>query len=104
MSDLIVRNINCFQTEKQLTILNNIRVLPIVALIDLRARNFVRVITSLRARCTHSCQRAHNLSSPVMDTFFYCPSLLSGISSQLNPHSENPILIQRNTGPIINSI
>ena len=104
MSDLIVRNINCFQTEKQLTILNNIRVLPIVALIDLRARNFVRVITSLRARWTHSCQSANNLSSPVMDTFFYCPSLLPGISSQLNPHSENHILIQRNTGPIINSI
>ena len=74
MSDLIVRNINCFQTEKQLTILNNIRVLPIVALIDLRARNFLRVITSLRARCTHSCQRANNLSSPVMDTFSIAPA------------------------------
>ena len=36
--------------------------------------------------------------------FFYCLSLLSGFSSQLNPHSENPFLILRNTGPIIDSI
>ena len=33
-------------------------------MIDLRAHNFVHVKTSLRARCMHARNRAHNLSSP----------------------------------------
>ena len=33
-------------------------------LIDLRARNFVHVKTSLRARCVQSRHRERNLSSP----------------------------------------
>ena len=51
MSDPFVPNIICFQTKKQLTTLNNIRVLRKGVLIDLRARNFVHAKTSLRARC-----------------------------------------------------
>ena len=46
MSDLII----CFLTKEQLTTLNNIRVLLEGVLIDLRARNFLQVKTSLRAR------------------------------------------------------
>ena len=65
MSSLIVPNIICFQTQKQLTSLNNIRVLLKSVLTDLRARNFVRVKTSLRARYVHARHRARNLSSPV---------------------------------------
>ena len=64
MSDLIVPNIICFQTQKQLTTLNNIRVLLKSVLIDLRARNFVHAKTSLRARCVHARHRARNLLSP----------------------------------------
>ena len=64
MSDLIVPNIICFQTQKQLTTLNNIRVLLKSVLIDLRARNFVHAKTSLRARCANACHRARNLLSP----------------------------------------
>ena len=33
-------------------------------LIDLRARHFVHVKSSLRARCMHARYRAHNLLSP----------------------------------------
>ena len=50
MSDLVLSNIICFQTQKQLTTLNNIRVLYKSVLIDLRARYFVHAKTSLRAR------------------------------------------------------
>ena len=64
MSSLIVPNIICFQTQKQLTSLNNIRVLLKSVLTDLRARNFVRAKT-LRARYVHARHRARNLSSPV---------------------------------------
>ena len=39
MSDLIVPNIICFQTQKQLASLNKIRVLLKSVLTDLRARN-----------------------------------------------------------------
>ena len=49
MSDLIVPNIICFPTQEQLATLNNIRVLLEGVLIDLRARNFLQVKTSLRA-------------------------------------------------------
>ena len=64
MSDLVVPNIICFQTQKQLAALNNIRVLLKSVLIDLRARNFVHAKTSLRASCVHARHRARNLSSP----------------------------------------
>ena len=66
MIDLIVPNIVCFQTKKQLATLNNILVLLKGVLIDLhlRARNFVHAKTFLRARCVHARHRAHNLSSP----------------------------------------
>ena len=54
MSDPIVPNIICFQTQKQLATLNNVRVLLKGGLIDLHARNFAHAKTSLRARCMHS--------------------------------------------------
>ena len=66
MSDLVLSNIICFQTQKQLTTLNNIRVLLKSVLIDLRAGNFVHAKTSLRARCVHARHHAHNLSSPAL--------------------------------------
>ena len=47
MSDLIVPNIICFQTQKQLATLNSIGIVLKGVLIDFRARNFVRVKTSL---------------------------------------------------------
>ena len=62
MSDLIVPNIICFQTQKQLATLNNVWVLLKGVLIDLRARNFVHAKTSLRARCVHA--REPNFLSP----------------------------------------
>ena len=46
-----VPNIICFQTQKQLAKLNNIRVLLKSVLIDLRARNIVHEKTYLHARC-----------------------------------------------------
>ena len=49
MSDLVVPNIICFQTQKQLATLNKIRVLLKSVLIDLRARNFVTVRAICRA-------------------------------------------------------
>ena len=67
MSDLVLSNIICFQTQKQLTTLNNIRVLLKSVLIDLRARNFVLAKTSLCARCVHARHRARNLSSPAVN-------------------------------------
>ena len=68
MSDLIVPNIICFQTQKQLATLNNVGVLVKSVLIDLRARNFVHAKISLRARFVHARHRGRNLSSP--DTIF----------------------------------
>ena len=65
MSDPIVPNIICFQTQKQLATLNNVRVLLKGGLIDLHARNFAHAKTSLRARCMYARHRARNLSSPV---------------------------------------
>ena len=41
-------------------------------LIDLRARNFVHIKTSLRARGVHACHRAHNLSSPDQTSWNCC--------------------------------
>ena len=67
MSNLIVPNIICFQTQKQLASLNNIRVLLKSVLTDLRARNFVRAKTSLCARYVHALHRARNLSSPEIE-------------------------------------
>ena len=51
MSDLIVPNIICFQTQKQLPTLSSIGILLKGVLTDLRARNFVHAKTSLRAIC-----------------------------------------------------
>ena len=65
MTDLIVPNIICFQTQKQPATLNNIQVLYRSVLTDLRACHFVHMKTSLRARFVHIRHRAHNLSSPV---------------------------------------
>ena len=67
MSDLVLSNIICFQTQKQLTTLNNIRVLLKSVLIDLRAHNFVHARTSLCALCVHARHRARNLSSPAVN-------------------------------------
>ena len=65
-----VPNIICFQTQKQLAKLNNIRVLLKSVLINLRARNFVHAKTYLRARSVHPCNLARNLSSPGWDKRF----------------------------------
>ena len=46
MPDLIVSNIICFQTQKRLTTLKNVRVLLNGVLTDLRTRNFVHTKTS----------------------------------------------------------
>ena len=64
MSDLIVPNITCFQTQKQLAPLNKTGVLLKGVLIDLRASNFVHTKTSSSAHCMHACHRVCNLSSP----------------------------------------
>ena len=64
MSDLFVASTICFQIQKQLATLNNIRVLLKSVLIDLRARNFVHTKTSLHARCVDARHCARNLSSP----------------------------------------
>ena len=61
MSDRIVPNIICFQTQNNT--LNNIGALLKGVLIDSRARNFVHT-RILRARCVHARHRARNLSSP----------------------------------------
>ena len=64
MSYLIVLNIICFQTQKQLTTLNNIRVLLKGILIDLHAHNFMHVKTFLHTRCPLARHGAHNLLRP----------------------------------------
>ena len=56
MLDLALPNIICFQTQKQYTILNNIRVLLKIVLIDLRPHKFVHAKTSLRARSSSCAQ------------------------------------------------
>ena len=69
MSDLVVPNIFCFQTQKQLPTLNNIRVLLKSVLID-----YVQVISCtrkpLRARCVHARHLARDLSSPDLVSIF----------------------------------
>ena len=65
MLDLLVANIICIQTEKQLATLNDIRVLLKIVLTDLRARIFLHAKTSLRACCVHVRHHAGNLSSSV---------------------------------------
>ena len=62
MSDLIVPNIIYFQTQKQLTTLNNIQLLLKKALIDLYAPNFMHAKTFLCACCIHAHHCVHNLS------------------------------------------
>ena len=52
------------KTTCYLTALNNIRAQLKSILIDLRARNFVQVKTSLRARCMQARHHMRNLSSP----------------------------------------
>ena len=64
MSDLFVSIIICFQTQKQLATLNNIRILLKGVLIDLYARNFVHMKNSLCALSMHARHCARNLSSP----------------------------------------
>ena len=54
-------NIIYIQTQKQFATLNNIRGLLKNALIDLRARNFVHVKTSLLERCAHARHRPRSL-------------------------------------------
>ena len=56
MSDLVVANIICFQTQKQLAALNSIGIVLKGALIDLRARNFVRAKTSLLVTVRAICR------------------------------------------------
>ena len=58
MSDLNVLNITCFQTQTQLTALNNIEVLLKGDLTDLRARNFVHAKISF-------VQVAHTVKSVI---------------------------------------
>ena len=64
MSVLVVPNIICFQIQKKLATLNNVRVLFKSVLTDLRARNFVHAKTFLRTRCVHARHRARDLSRP----------------------------------------
>ena len=66
MTDLIVPNIICFQTKKQLATLNNIQVLLKGVLTDLRARYFVYAKTFLHTRFIHTLHHACNLLSPVL--------------------------------------
>ena len=73
ISDLIVPNIICFQTQKQLATLNNIQVLLKSVLINLHAHNFMQVKISLHACCMPTCHCACNLASPE-DGFFLCLS------------------------------
>ena len=65
MSDLIVPNIICFHTQKQLTTLNKVGVLFKSVLSYLHAHNFAHAQTSLHACCLHTYHSACNLPSPV---------------------------------------
>ena len=69
MSDLIVLNIICFQTQKQLATLSNIRVQLKSVLIDVSGHNFMHAKTLLRGRCMHGRHRAGSLSSPATSSF-----------------------------------
>ena len=84
MSGLVVTNIICFQIQKKLATLNNIRMLFKSVLIDLRARDFVHAKRFLRARCVHARQRAHNLSSPAKASPFYSFEVCKKIARQLD--------------------
>ena len=64
MIDHIVRNIICFQMQKQLATLNNIWLLYRSVLIDFCACHFVDAKTSLCACCMHAHHRACYLLSP----------------------------------------
>lgn len=55
---------------KNCNTLNNIEAPLKDVLFDLRARNFVRAITSSFARCAHARQRARNLLSPVTSIIY----------------------------------
>ena len=65
MSDLIVPNIICFQTQEKPATVNEVRVLLEGVLTDLCARNFVHAKTTLRACCVYARHCACNLSSSV---------------------------------------
>ena len=67
MLALVVPNIICFQTQKQLASFINIRVLLKSVLTDLRARKFLRTKTSLHLRRMHARHRARILSSPDLE-------------------------------------
>ena len=64
MSNLIVPNTIYFRTQKYLTTLNDTGVLLKDVLIDLRARNFLHVKTSLCASGVHARHCSLNLLSP----------------------------------------
>ena len=64
MSDRVVRNIICFQTQKQVTTLNNTQVSLKSVLIDLHASSFMHTKASLHACWAHACHCAGNLLSP----------------------------------------
>ena len=83
MSNLIVTNTICFQTQKYLTILNVTGVLLKDVLIDLRACNFLHVKTSLCASCVHARHCSRNLLNSdywalkgqyisVLNDLYYC--------------------------------
>ena len=78
MPDFIVPNIICFQTQKQLTTLNNIGVLVKDVLIDLRAHNSMHVKNPLHARCMHARDHACNLLSPPNIASGYHPMQFKG--------------------------
>ena len=66
MSDRVVPNIICFQTQKQLTTLNNIQVSLKSVLIDLRAREniFACTLVIVRVICRallHILEEVHLL-------------------------------------------
>ena len=86
MSDLIVPNIICFQTQRQLATLSSTGILLKGVLIDLRAHNFVHAKTSLRVRCVHARNRARNLSSPANEMTRILTNTLMNIFKNSIPH------------------
>ena len=82
MSDHTVLNIICIQTNKQLTILNNIQVLLKSVLTDLYVHNFVNAKTSWCARCMYAYHHVRSLSSPdSLSTIFNFPQFQEHIFS-----------------------
>ena len=85
MSDRVVLNIICFQTQicisdivsVETTHHLNIQVSLKSVLIDLHAHNFVHAKTSLRACCMHAHHCARNLSSPEYPCFLHYLYLLA---------------------------